>query len=48
MLHYSTYLHKTSTEWVTFIQGAGGNSSILYKQVRDFKRNFNVLLVDLR
>ena len=48
MLHYSTYLHKTSTEWVTFIHGAGGNSSIWYKQVRDFKRNFNVLLVDLR
>lgn len=48
MLHYSTYLHNTSTEWVTFIHGAGGNSSIWYKQVRDFKRNFNVLLVDLR
>lgn len=48
MLHYKTYKHDTSQEWVTFIHGAGGSSSIWYKQVRDFKENFNVLLVDLR
>ncbi len=35
-------------EWVTFIHGAGGSSSIWYKQLRDFKKHHNVLLIDLR
>jgi len=48
MLHYSRYNHVSSQEWVTFIHGAGGNSSIWFRQVREFKKNFNVLLVDLR
>ncbi|MBT8234204.1 MAG: alpha/beta hydrolase [Saprospiraceae bacterium] len=48
MLHYTTHKHKTSEEWVTFIHGAGGSSSIWYKQIREFKKHFNVLLVDLR
>ncbi|MDO6470477.1 alpha/beta fold hydrolase [Maribacter sp. 1_MG-2023] len=48
MLHYITYPHKTSTTWVTFVHGAGGSSSIWYKQIREFKKHFNVLLLDLR
>lgn len=48
MLHYSTYLHPTAQEWVTFVHGAGGSSTIWYKQLRDFKKHFNVLLLDLR
>ncbi|APQ18192.1 alpha/beta fold hydrolase [Maribacter hydrothermalis] len=48
MLHYITYKHKTSTVWVTFIHGAGGSSSIWFKQIREFKKHFNVLLLDLR
>ena len=48
MLHYTKYLHKTSNEWVTFVHGAGGSSTIWYKQLRDFKEHFNVLLLDLR
>ncbi len=48
MLHYTKYLHQTSKEWVTFVHGAGGSSTIWYKQVRDFKEHFNVLLLDLR
>lgn len=48
MLYYKTYIHKTSEEWVTFIHGAGGSSSIWYKQIKAFKSNFNVLLIDLR
>lgn len=48
MLHYQTYLHNSSTEWVTFVHGAGGSSSIWYKQIKDFKKHFNVLLLDLR
>lgn len=33
---------------MTFVHGAGGSSSIWYKQLRDFKKHFNVLLLDLR
>ena len=48
MLYFKTYNHESSNEWVTFIHGAGGSSSIWFKQVRDFKEHFNVLLIDLR
>ncbi len=48
MLHYTKYLHKTSKEWVTFVHGAGGSSTIWFKQLRDFKQHFNILLLDLR
>jgi len=30
------------------VHGAGGSSSIWYKQVREFRKHFNVLLLDLR
>ncbi len=33
---------------MTFVHGAGGSSTIWYKQLRDFKKHFNVLLLDLR
>jgi pimeloyl-ACP methyl ester carboxylesterase len=48
LLHYITYKHKVSTVWVTFVHGAGGSSSIWFKQIREFKKHFNVLLLDLR
>ena len=48
MLHFVQYTHPTSKEWVTFVHGAGGSSSIWYKQLRDYKAHFNVLLLDLR
>lgn len=48
MLHYTIYTHNTSQEWVTFVHGAGGSSSIWYKQVRDYAKHYNVLLLDLR
>ena len=48
MLNYYSYPHTTSKEWVTFVHGAGGSSSIWFKQVRDFKKHFNVLILDLR
>jgi pimeloyl-ACP methyl ester carboxylesterase len=48
VLHYKTYPHAFSNEWVTFIHGAGGSSSIWYKQLKEFKNSFNVLLIDLR
>ena len=48
MLYYKTYPHPTSAEWVVFIHGAGGSSSIWFKQIKDYTLNFNVLMVDLR
>ncbi len=48
MLNYYTYHHHHSKKWVTFVHGAGGSSSIWYKQVREFKKHFNVLILDLR
>jgi len=48
MLYYKTFPHPSSTEWVAFIHGAGGSSSIWFKQIKDYCQNFNVLMVDLR
>jgi len=48
MLSYTTYIHENSETWVTFVHGAGGSSSVWHKQVRAFKKHFNVLLLDLR
>lgn len=48
MLYHKIYSHPESTEWVVFIHGAGGSSSIWFKQIKEFKKHFNLLLVDLR
>jgi pimeloyl-ACP methyl ester carboxylesterase len=48
MLNYTSFHCKKNAPWVTFIHGAGGSSSIWHKQIRDFKEEFNVLLIDLR
>jgi pimeloyl-ACP methyl ester carboxylesterase len=48
MIHFSVYAHPTSTQWVIFVHGAGGSSSIWFRQIREFKKHFNVLLLDLR
>ena len=48
VINYSIYENKNSDQWVTFVHGAGGSSSIWFKQIRDFKKQYNVLLLDLR
>ncbi|MBM7661032.1 pimeloyl-ACP methyl ester carboxylesterase [Bacillus mesophilus] len=48
MLYYKTYELSGFHEWVVFIHGAGGSSSVWYKQLKEFKKHFNVLLIDLR
>jgi pimeloyl-ACP methyl ester carboxylesterase len=35
-------------DWVVLVHGAGGNSSIWFRQIRAYRDAFNVLLVDLR
>ncbi|WP_019243690.1 MULTISPECIES: alpha/beta fold hydrolase [Bacillus] len=48
MLHYRTHYLAENKPWVTLIHGAGGNSAVWFKQLRDYKKQFNVLLIDLR
>jgi pimeloyl-ACP methyl ester carboxylesterase len=48
LISYTIYENKNSDQWVTFVHGAGGSSSIWFKQIREFKTHFNILLLDLR
>jgi pimeloyl-ACP methyl ester carboxylesterase len=48
MINYSVYKNNSSKEWVTFVHGAGGSSSIWFRQIKEFKKYFNVILLDLR
>lgn len=48
LLFHKTYVHPTSKEWVVFVHGAGGSSSIWFKQIKAYKQHFNLLLLDLR
>lgn len=47
LLHHKVIHHPKSKEWVVFVHGIGGSSSIWFKQLRDFKKHFNLLLIDL-
>lgn len=48
MLHYKTYIIGPNTPWVTFVHGAGASSSTWFKQIRAFRKEYNVLVLDLR
>lgn len=48
MLYYKEFKSSDDRDWVVFVHGAGGSSSIWFSQLRDFKKHFNVLLIDLR
>ena len=45
-LKYRTYTRRQNTEWITFIHGAGGSSTIWHKQIKFFKKDYNLLLID--
>lgn len=48
MLNYTLFLNANTDQWITFVHGAGGSSSIWFKQIRDFQKHANLLLLDLR
>lgn len=48
MLYYRKYINDSDKEWVILVHGAGGSSSLWFKQIKAFQKNFNVLMVDLR
>ena len=47
MLNYKTYENMPDAKWVVMIHGAGGNMEVWYKQISEYSRHFNLLLVDL-
>jgi len=48
MIYHKTFINKNSQTWVVFVHGAGGSNVVWFRQLREFKKHFNVLLVDLR
>ena len=48
MITFTLYENQKSDQWVTFVHGAGGSSAIWFKQIREFQKEYNVLLLDLR
>ncbi len=48
MIQYTKYYKSADSKWITFIHGAGGSSTIWYRQIKSFAKDFNVLLIDLR
>jgi pimeloyl-ACP methyl ester carboxylesterase len=48
MLYYKEYFLDHNADWVVFVHGAGGSSAVWFKQLKDFRPHFNLLLIDLR
>ena len=46
MIHYKKK-DNGKNDWVVFIHPLGGSSVTYYKQLKDFQKNFNLLLIDL-
>ena len=47
MLHYKTIENNQFDSWIVMIHGAGGSIEVWFRQVADYARHFNLLLVDL-
>jgi pimeloyl-ACP methyl ester carboxylesterase len=48
MIYHREFIHHKSKTWVVFVHGAGGSNVVWFRQLKEFKKHFNVLLVDLR
>jgi len=48
MIYHRKFTHPKSKTWVVFVHGAGGSNVVWFRQLKEFKKHFNVLLVDLR
>ncbi len=48
MIYFKTFKCSISEEWAVLVHGAGGSSTIWFKQIKMLRKYFNVLLVDLR
>ena len=47
MLYYKTIENSNLDNWVVMVHGAGGSIETWFRQVADFARHYNLLLVDL-
>ncbi len=47
MLNYKVFDRGSERRWIVMIHGAGGSIEVWYRQITDFARHFNLLLVDL-
>ena len=47
MLCHIPHMLSKDSDWVIFLHGLGGNSNIYYKQVDEYKKNFNLMFIDL-
>ena len=49
MIHYTKFLCKNKdADWITFVHGAGGSSTIWFRQIKYFSKKYNLLLLYLR
>lgn len=48
MIYHRKFIQPKSKTWVVFVHGAGGSNAVWFRQLKEFKKHFNVLLVDLR
>jgi pimeloyl-ACP methyl ester carboxylesterase len=48
MIYHRKFIHPKSSTWVVFVHGAVGSNVVWFRHLKEFKRHFNVLLVDLR
>lgn len=48
MIAFKKFVVSENHDWLTFVHGAGGSSSIWFKQLRYFLPHYNILLLDLR
>ena len=48
MLFYREYKNESSDKWVVCVHGIGGSSTIFANQIKELRKHFNLLLIDLR
>ncbi|MBM7702422.1 alpha/beta fold hydrolase [Metabacillus iocasae] len=46
-MDYRIYNHDQSGPWLVLLHGLGANSKIWYKQLKEFRKHFTVLAIDL-
>ncbi|TMW73317.1 alpha/beta fold hydrolase [Alteribacter natronophilus] len=46
LLNFQTYESKPHHDWMVLFHGMGGNYSIFYKQIEEFRENYNLLCID--
>lgn len=47
LLGYEKIISGINNDWVVFIHGMGGNRNAFKKQIDDYKKKYNLLLIDL-